>query len=96
MTDYFVFLITGTDDFAYSYDTDRAENMRKSADFKENDTMQDGNFAYRVKEGYSHDGKAAAEYTYNGMLFFFGPSDGAGSGSQAMSGQETGQEMHQE
>lgn len=64
-SDYFVWIITGTQDFAYSYDTNRAEMLRKSPYFTEN-----LNFAYRVKQGYAHDGRASTEYTYNGLLWF--------------------------
>lgn len=64
--DYFVFIMTGTDDFAYSYDNDRVDKMRSSEYFTEG-----RNFAYRVKDGYSHDGLASMEYTYNGLIRFW-------------------------
>jgi len=70
-SDYFVWVITGTDDFAYRYDENRVELMRTSPFFTEADNEQNGNFAYRVKEGYSHDGRAAMEYTYNGLMWFW-------------------------
>jgi predicted peptidase len=66
--DYFVWVITGTEDFAYPYDERRVELMRASPHFTESDTEAGGNFAYRVKDGYAHDGRAAMEYTYNGLL----------------------------
>ncbi|MEA4846059.1 MAG: alpha/beta hydrolase-fold protein [Clostridiaceae bacterium] len=69
--DYFVFVMTGTDDFAYSYDKDRTDLMRKSAYFTDVDDEADGNFAFRIKNGYSHGGTAAMEYTYNGMKAFW-------------------------
>jgi acetyl esterase/lipase len=69
-SDYFVWVITGTNDFAYSYDENRAELMRDSQYFTENI-----NFAYSVKEGYSHDGLAASEYTYNGLRLFWNTND---------------------
>ena len=71
-SDYFVFVMTGTDDFAYSYDTDRTERMAASSYFTSVDEDENGNFAFRVKDGYSHDGTAASEYTYNGLKAFFG------------------------
>lgn len=40
-------------------------------------TEENGNFIYRIKEGYSHDGRAAMEYTYNGMKYFFGKKNNA-------------------
>jgi predicted alpha/beta superfamily hydrolase len=70
-SDYFVWVITGTEDFAYRYDENRVEQMRNSPYFTESDSARSGNFAYRVKTGYSHDGLAAMEYTYNGLLWFW-------------------------
>ncbi|NTW38361.1 MAG: hypothetical protein HGA44_00500 [Cellulomonadaceae bacterium] len=70
-TDFFVWVITGTEDFAHSYDEDRIGLMRESSYFSEADNEQDGNFAYRVKDGYSHDGVSAMEYTYNGLRWFW-------------------------
>lgn len=69
--DYFVFMMTGTNDFAYSYDNSRADKMRDSSYFTELTNKQDGNFIYLTKEGYSHDGTAASEYTYNGLKYFW-------------------------
>ena len=70
-SDYFVFLMTGTNDFAYSYDNSRVAKMRNSEYFTEVTEESSGNFAYRVKEGYGHDGRAANEYTYNGLMLFW-------------------------
>ncbi len=69
--DYFVFLMTGTNDFAYAYDEARANLIRVSEYFSDVDENVTGNFAYRVKMGYSHDGTAAMEYTYSGMRAFW-------------------------
>jgi hypothetical protein len=69
--DYFVWVITGTRDFAYSYDENRAKLMRESTYFTEVGKGQSGNFAYSVKEGYAHDGRASMEYTYNGLCLFW-------------------------
>lgn len=69
--DYFVFVLTGTDDFAYSYDKGRTDRMRASEYFSDADDNGTGNFAFRVREGYSHGGIAAMEYTYNGLLWFW-------------------------
>ena len=74
--DYFVWMITGTKDFAYSYDENRANEMRDSEYFTEAGSLENGNFAYTVKEGYSHDGTAAMEYTYNGLRLFWGAEAG--------------------
>ena len=69
--DYFVFVMTGTGDFAYSYDKRRTDLMRASKYFSDVDDNGTGNFAFRVKEGYSHGGRAAMEYTYNGLMWFW-------------------------
>jgi enterochelin esterase-like enzyme len=69
--DYFVWVITGTDDFAHPYDEARVDLMRASPQFAEARDEQGGNFAYRVKDAYSHDGVAAMEYTYNGLRWFW-------------------------
>lgn len=79
-SDYFVFMMTGTSDFAYSYDNARAEAAVRSDCFTEIDNDRDGNLAYRIKEGYSHDGRASMEYTYNGMKYFFGRENNAETG----------------
>lgn len=73
-SDYFVWVITGTEDFAYRFDEDRVKRMRNSPYFTESNNAQNGNFAYRVKDGYSHDGLAAMEYTYNGFMWFWNQS----------------------
>jgi len=69
--DYFVIVMTGTEDFAYSYDKGRTDLMRTSKYFSDVDVNRSGNFAFRVKEGYSHGGTAAMEYTYNGLRWFW-------------------------
>jgi hypothetical protein len=45
--------------------------MRASKYFSDVDDNGIGNFAFRVKEGYSHGGTAAMEYTYNGLMWFW-------------------------
>lgn len=70
-SDYFVWIITGTEDFARSDDEARIAVLRDSRYFTESDSEQDGNFAFRVKPGYAHDATAAAEYTYNGLQWFW-------------------------
>jgi enterochelin esterase-like enzyme len=70
-SDYFVWIITGTDDFAHPFDEDRADILRNSRTFTEATDDEDGNFAFHVKDGYAHDGVAASEYTYNGLRWFW-------------------------
>lgn len=70
-SDYFVFIMTGTRDFAYDYDRSRARSMASSRYFESVDDSEDGNFAFRVKKGYEHDNNAAMEYTFNGLISFY-------------------------
>lgn len=73
-SDYFVFIMTGTEDFAYSYVNNRVSKMRSSSYFTEEE-----NFAYRIKEGYTHGGVSSMEYTYNGLCSFWKKSTTAAS-----------------
>jgi enterochelin esterase-like enzyme len=68
--DYFVCVITGTDDFAHPFEEDRVGLMRTSPYFADADNDQEANFVFRVKDGYTHDEVAANEYTYNGLRWF--------------------------
>ena len=63
--DFFIFACTGTDDFEYRNFTNQIGGMlaQPSGNFVEGE-----NIVFYVKEGYSHSGIAAAEYTYNGLL----------------------------
>lgn len=63
--DFFIFACTGTDDFEYRNFTNQIEGMlgMPSGNFVEGE-----NIVFYVKEGYSHSGIAATEYTYNGLL----------------------------
>lgn len=70
--DFFIAAFTGTDDFAASSFERQIENMQEYTDsFRYADNERDGNLTYRKKEGYSHDGTASMEYTYNGLLRFW-------------------------
>ncbi|MBQ7931652.1 MAG: esterase [Clostridia bacterium] len=63
--DFFIFACTGTEDFEYYNFSDQMEGMlaQPSGNFVEGE-----NIVFYVKEGYSHSGIAATEYTYNGLL----------------------------
>lgn len=70
--DFFILAITGTEDFAASAFERQIEDMKKYTDsFRYTENGRDGNLTYRIKEGYSHDGNAAMEYTYNGLRWFW-------------------------
>lgn len=69
---FFVYMMTGTADAAYSYDTNRANSLRNNPNFIENSAYDLGNFAYRAKPGYKHRDVSARVYTYNAFCFFYG------------------------
>lgn len=70
--DFFIYAITGTDDFESGHLTRQIEGMlgMPSGNFISRDRDESGNIAFRVKDGYAHDGRAAMEYTYNGLMWF--------------------------
>lgn len=70
-SDYFVWIMTGSQDFALPFDEARVTLLQNSPYFTESDNEQDGNFAFCVKDGYTHDDVAMAEYTYNGLRWFW-------------------------
>lgn len=70
--DFFIAAFTGTNDFAASAFERQIQSMRDYTDsFRYADNEKDGNLTYRIKDGYSHDGEAAMEYTYNGLRWFW-------------------------
>lgn len=76
--DFFIFAASGTNDFAYSAFKAQIMAMADNSGgmFKLANNEADGNMSFLEREGYSHDGKASDEYTYNGLRFFWsGESD---------------------
>lgn len=76
--DFFIFAASGTNDFAYSAFKAQIMAMADNSGgmFKFANNEADGNMSFLEREGYSHDGKASDEYTYNGLRFFWsGESD---------------------
>ena len=71
--DFFIFSASGTSDFAYSAFRAQIMSMTNDSDgfFRFADNEADGNLSFLEREGYSHDGKASEEYTYNGLRFFW-------------------------
>lgn len=70
--DFFIFAASGTEDFAYSGFKRGVMAMGETDVFTIADNEQDGNLAFREREGYSHDSTAANEYAYNALRFFWG------------------------
>jgi len=71
--DFFIYAFTGTDDFEVGHFTRQIEGMlgMPSGNFIAADSEASGNIAFRIKDGYAHDGRAAMEYTYNGLMWFW-------------------------
>ena len=71
--DFFIYAMSGTDDFAYSSFTRQIEAMLEVPDgsFRQADNEQEGNVAFRVQEGGTHSGEFADQYIYNGLCWFW-------------------------
>lgn len=71
--DFFIYAFTGTEDFEYGHFTRQIEGMlgMPSGNFRLTDRESDGNLAFHVEEGYAHDGRAAMEYIYNGLMWLW-------------------------
>lgn len=70
-SDFFIYAMSGTADFAYSAFKHQIDSMAQTDIFTMADSEAEGNLAFREREGYEHDGGASNEYTYNGLLFFW-------------------------
>ena len=70
--DFFIFTASGTDDFAYSGFKRGVMDMGTDSEvFTFGDSEAEGNLSFREREGYAHDGRAANEYMYNALRFFW-------------------------
>lgn len=69
--DFFIFTASGIDDFAYSGFKSGVMAMAETDVFTFADSEREGNLSFREREGYAHDGRAANEYMYNALQFFW-------------------------
>lgn len=71
--DFFIYAMSGTDDFAYSAFARQIEAMLETSDgnFVEADNEKEGNLVFRVQEGGTHNGEYAEQYIYNGLCWFW-------------------------
>ena len=71
--DFFIYAMSGTDDFAYSAFAYQLASMLSVTDgnFIEANNEADGNLAFRVQEGGTHTGEYASQYIYNGLCWFW-------------------------
>lgn len=75
--DFFIYAMSGTDDFAYSAFKSQIEAMAAVSDntFVMADNEREGNLAFREQEGGVHDGNYSNQYTYNGLMWFWNEQD---------------------
>lgn len=71
--DFFIYAMSGTDDFAYSAFAYQLASMLSviNGNFIEANNEADGNLAFRVQEGGTHTGEYASQYIYNGLCWFW-------------------------
>lgn len=71
--DFFIYAMSGTDDFAYSAFAYQLAAMLSVIDgnFIEANKEADGNLAFRVQEGGTHTAEYASQYIYNGLCWFW-------------------------
>ena len=67
--DFFIWGMSGTNDFAYSQFTAQMNAMFDAEHFTRATSEAEGNIAYTVKEGYSHNAQAQQEYFYNALCW---------------------------
>lgn len=74
--DFFIYAMSGADDFAYSAFKAQVDAMGDASDtFAWAGTEEEGNLAFREMAGYPHGEEAANLYTYNGLQFFWNGGD---------------------
>ena len=67
--DFFIWGMSGTDDFACSQFTAQMNAMFDAEHFTQASRESEGNIAYTVKEGYAHNAQAQQEYFYNALCW---------------------------
>lgn len=86
--DFFIYAMSGTDDFAYSAFKSQLEAMAAVPDktFVMADNEQEGNLAFREQEGGVHNGDYASQYAYNGLMWFWNGGNKQGKESSGKAG----------
>ena len=71
--DFFIYVMSGTEDFDYSAFSRQIQAMLDAPGgiFIDADNEKDGNLAYRVQEGNEHNAEAAMQYIYNGLVWLW-------------------------
>ncbi len=74
--DFFIYAMSGPDDFAYDAFKKQIEAMGEVSDtFIYGNNETEGNLAFREMEGYPHGPQASNLYTYNGLKYFWSLPD---------------------
>lgn len=71
--DFFIYAMSGTEDFDYSAFSRQIQAMLEAPEgiFIAADNEEDGNLAYRVQEGNAHNAESAMQYIYNGLIWLW-------------------------
>ncbi len=71
--DFFIYAMSGTEDFDYSAFSRQIQAMLEAPEgiFIAADNEEEGNLAYRVQEGNAHNAEAAMQYIYNGLIWLW-------------------------
>lgn len=70
--DFFIYAMSGSDDFAYSSFASQIENMLNHENSYFIDAnSENGNLLFQVQEGGTHNGDYASQYIYNGLCRFW-------------------------
>ena len=70
--DFFIYAMSGSDDFAYSSFASQIENMLNHENSYFIDAnSKNGNLLFQVQEGGTHNGDYASQYIYNGLCRFW-------------------------
>ena len=71
--DFFIFTATGTEDFAGAAFTMQINSMvtRYGDVFRLADNERNGNLSFRLREGGTHGGRDATDYSFAGLCWFW-------------------------
>ena len=89
--DFFIYSMSGPDDFAYSGIKAQIQSMAANEMFFFADTEDEGNLAWREMDGYSHGREASNLYTYNGLQFFWNGTTGEARPAEQIEATYTGE-----
>lgn len=92
--DFFIYSMSGPDDFAYSGIKAQIQSMAADEMFTYGDTESEGNLAWREVDGYDHGREASNLYTYNGLMFFWNGNSGDSDAQTTSDGEAYGEVLY--